>query len=141
MTLYFDPTRRPVQLAPVVAAPRPGARTAPAGYFDPDKPRVVRSPFPSAAELAALVAAVAPLIDGLSEDTAESLAWRRAAFLRRCEWCGAPAGGEFGHRPQCRLHLEQRLKVDKWWLNRRARVSQGEGKWSEPDDDDDELPF
>lgn len=139
MTLYFDPARRVAALTPppavVKAPPQPTA-----GYFDPSKLRLVRSPYPSPQEIAAFVAALDAVtlrsVEGLKAhgETVLDLVTRRVAYVPRCA-CGALGGGEFGHRSHC-LTIDRRPH----WL-RRKRSSVVEESEPYDGDPDDDLPF
>lgn len=140
MTLYFDPAARVVAVTPAPAVVKVPAQALAAGYFDPAKPRLVRSKYPTAAEIAALVASFdavtlrsLEMLKALNETVEENVR-RRIGYRERCAGCGALGGGEFGHRSHCPEFREHKARQETPWLFRR-RVEVEEG------DPDDDLPF
>ena len=100
-------------------------RNAPAsvGYFNPAKPRPVRSVYPTRDDVEAWVSQLEVRALALLEDKADgeplvAYLWRRVGWVPKCEGCGALAGGEFGHRPMCRVFQEWRYRFDNWWFGR-----------------------
>lgn len=124
MMQYFDPARRAVAVTPSPVAVKVPTQETPSGYFDPSKPRLKRSPYPTAQEIAALVASFDAVtlraVEGLKAPGETVLAWatRRIGWRKRCA-CGAIGGGEFGHRANCQEWREWRFGFDNWWWRRR----------------------
>jgi hypothetical protein len=146
VTLYFDPARRAVAVTPPPAVVKASPRSSP-GYFDPSKPRLPRSDYPSADEIAALVAS----FDAVTLASVEALkahgetvfdnVTRRVAGVKRCAGCGALGGGEFGHRHHCPEYRERLWLSERPWLWRRREASGDSAETGAYDDPDDDLPF
>ena len=149
MTLYFDPARRVVAVTPPPAVVRAPQAAPAAGYFDPSKPRVARSRFPTEEEIAAVWETVEPAYRRTVELLA-ALPWnmvggsalelfrRRVVGLPRCEACGALAGGEeYGHRAHCPTAREAAYRAANWWLFR----DRDGGEEVAVEEYDDSLPF
>lgn len=143
MPQYFDPRARVVAI-PAPRAVSPVAASAPGAYFDPASSRPSR--YASWEEIAAAVAALDPVahaaLAGLVApgETVEMLAWRRCAFVPRCQWCRAPGGGVLGHTATCREVQEERLRSETARWRRRPRIAE---TGAAPDElyYDPDLPF